>query len=366
MQKFRNYAVVGIFLLVVFGLLIAHILLPDAEVSKAERRKLEQAPELSLETIMDGSYMTDLETYLLDQFPARDFFRSIKAVTRFDLFQQLDNNGVYMVDGSVSKLEYPLDEGAVNYAVDKLNWVQETYLSGMDVYYAVIPDKNVFLAEPNGYPSLDYDRLLSLVQEGLAGMTYIDIFDALDISDYYDTDSHWKQECLQPVVDRLLTGMGMGQYAPDLEKWQAHTLSPFYGVYYGQSALNLAPDTITYLTSPATDAATVTGVEFEGSLPVYTTDRFEGMDSYDVFLAGAQALIEIECPNAKTDKELIIFRDSFGSSIAPLFTETYAKITLVDLRYFTSSMLGDYLTFEDQDVLFLYSASLLHNGRLLK
>ena len=34
-----------------------------------------------------------------------------------------------------------------------------------------------------------------------------------------------------------------------------------------------------------------------------------------------------------TDRELVIFRDSFASSLAPLLMEQYAKITLVDIRY---------------------------------
>ena len=78
---------------------------------------------------------------------------------------------------------------------------------------------------------------------------------------------------------------------------------------------------------------------------VYMLDRFGGLDGYDVFLGGAQSLLTIQCPNAKTDKELIIFRDSFGSSISPLFLGAYSKITVVDLRYINSALLGDYIDF---------------------
>ena len=78
------------------------------------------------------------------------------------------------------------------------------------------------------------------------------------------------------------------------------------------------------------------------------------------------ALISIENPNAKTDRELVMFRDSFGSSIAPLLAEDYAKITLVDIRYLPVERIGNYINFKDQDVLFLYSTSVLNHSETLK
>ena len=89
-------------------------------------------------------------------------------------------------------------------------------------------------------------------------------------------------------------------------------------------------------------------------------------DPYSYFLSGPSALITIETPNAASDKELILFRDSFGSAIAPLFLEEYARITLVDTRYIRSAFLGEYITFDNQDILFLYSTMLLNESATLK
>jgi hypothetical protein len=76
-------------------------------------------------------------------------------------------------------------------------------------------------------------------------------------------------------------------------------------------------------------------------------------------------LIEITNPNATTDKELVIFRDSFGSSLSPLLVEGYAKVTVLDIRYMNSSMLNRYVRFNDQDVLFIYSTLVLNNSSTL-
>ena len=86
------------------------------------------------------------------------------------------------------------------------------------------------------------------------------------------------------------------------------------------------------------------------------------MDLYEVFLSGPRALMTIENSFATTDKELILFRHSFGSSIAPLFAGCYRKITLIDIRYISPSILDRFVNFENTDVLFLYSAQVLNNS----
>ena len=64
--------------------------------------------------------------------------------------------------------------------------------------------------------------------------------------------------------------------------------------------------------------------------------------------------------NATTDKKLVIFRDSFGSSIAPLFVQDYQSVTLVDLRVMNRMSLR-FVDFENADVLFRLSALVLNN-----
>ncbi len=87
---------------------------------------------------------------------------------------------------------------------------------------------------------------------------------------------------------------------------------------------------------------------------------------YVTFLSGSKGLIKLTNPMAHTDKELILFRDSFGSSLTPLLASGYRTITLVDLRYITSFELGKYLEVTDQDVLFLYSTLLLNNSMAMR
>jgi hypothetical protein len=147
--------------------------------------------------------------------------------------------------------------------------------------------------------------------------------------------------------------------------------TPFYGVYYGQAALPVEPDTLIYLTGGALDGCTVTA--YPAGKPVesvvYNMEKAHGKDPYEMFLSGTQPLLVIENPNAEAERELILFRDSFGSSLAPLLAEGYSKITVVDIRYVNSAFLGGLVDFSEKagrevDVLFLYSAQVLNSMKL--
>lgn len=362
MEKKKAVAITVVFLTVLFGLALFHLCLPDRTVSRAERRKLAQTPEISADAVLSGAFAEDLEDYLLDQFPLREQFRTIHAALRFYAFFQSDNDGIYLHDGGAYKIEDPLDEKQVSYAAEKMNEVRSAYLQEAQVYYAVVPDKNA--VAQNDRPHLDHDSLCQILSDNLQGMREIELWSLLSPSDYYRTDPHWRQEQIYPVAERIAEEMGVE--LPEEETYTQCSLSPFYGAYYGQAALPLEADTLTYLTSHATETALVTCLPTGETSAVYRADLFDGMDGYDVYLSGAQPIVVIEQPEAVTDRELIIFRDSFASSIAPYFIGAYRKITLIDLRYIPASMLNEYVEFGQQDVLFLLSTSVLNRGMLLR
>ncbi len=358
-------AVIIVFAAVIAALSLLTLLLPANNYSAAERRALAQAPQLSWRTVASGEYFADLENYLLDQFAARDVWRTANVLLRRAEGAQ-DISGIYTVGDCIYKIEYPADEQQLLRAAASLNSVCERYLDGCRVFYSVVPDKNCFVAAANGRPALDYTAYIAAYRGAVtAAADYIDITALLDSGDYYRTDIHWQQQNILDVADALLAGMGAPATAAGTQ-YNAHELYPFRGALLGQSALNIEPDTLVYLTSLYTDAAAVEYVGAQRSECVYDPALIDGTDGYDVYLGGAVPIAVIDSPLAASDRELIIFRDSFGSSIAPLLLGSYARITLVDLRYVSSDALADYIDFHGQDVLFLYSTLLLNSAGTLR
>ncbi len=364
-RKVKNLVTVVLLTAFLFGFGAWAILKPADELSLSERRKLAQFPTLSINTVLSGKFMSDFEKYSLDQFPLRDEWRTLKALTGRYVFSQRDNNGVYMADGFAAKLDTVLNEGSIDYAADRFRYLYENFIAQTDakVYLSVIPDKNYFLAEANGYPALDYAALVESLRAQTEFADYIDLFGSLTIDSFYRTDSHWRQETLLPVAEKLAAAMGAtlgGDYTEQ-------TLStPYYGVYYGYAALPMEPDELKYLTSETLENCTVYNYESDSVGAVYDLEKGAGNDPYELFLSGSISLLTIENPNAETERELIVFRDSFGSSIAPLLADGYAKVTLADIRYLPSAQMGKLLDFGNSDVLFLYSTSVLNSSDTLK
>lgn len=380
-DKTKNIVVTVVFCIMIFGIFIINIVKSPSEISISERRPLKQFPKLSFETVFNPTeenpgFMSSFESYVLDQFWQRDKFREIKAFAMYNIFGRSDNNGIYLVDGQVSKYSNKMNEAEIMDNVKKLNKLYNDFLTDMNVYYSIIPDKNYFMAEENGYPHIDYKKFETLVCGNMnENMQYINLFDTLEINDYYRTDTHWRQEKLGDVVNKLSEAMGF----ETTDIYEENVLENFYGVYYGQSALPIDSEEMIYLTNETLENSKVniytvnekatsnTDLLQKEETKIYVESDYNNNDPYDIFLGGPEMLITIENENAKTDKELYIFRDSYGSSLSPLLVEGYSKITIIDLRYIASPLLKEFVTFEEgSDVLIIHCTDVLGTGGILK
>ena len=333
---------------------------PKSE-SLAERRKLAQMPAFSVKALESGRFSSDFERYSQDQFPLRETFRTAKALFSTKVLGRKDNNSIYCSNGYYAQLEYPENPASADYAAEKFTQVYNRYLTeGNRVYLSVIPDKGNYL---EGNPKMDYDAFVARLRQGTPFAAYIDLFPTLSLDCYYRTDTHWRQEMLKPAAEAL--SHGMGKTLRETYSVQPATRD-FLGVYAGQAALPMEKETLSYVTSPAIEGAQVVNRENGKGIGVYDFEALAGRDPYEFYLSGSLSLITMTNPNAETEDRLILFRDSFGSSIAPYFLECYKEVTLVDIRYLPVSRLGKVLDFENADVLFLYSTLVLNNSETIK
>ncbi len=363
MEKILKKIVIVVFMVIVVGFSVLHFVSEDKKISAVERRRLRQVPKLEYASITNGEYFNDLDKYLLDQFPYRDFFRAIHSHFVLDVLRFKDNNDVYILNNHIMKLEKNIHEQQVKLATDKINSIIDSHKGIKKVYYSIIPDKNYYLLKDRDYPQMDYDRLFYLIKSGLEGIEYIDISSDLTIDDYYLTDSHFKQNCLFNVMNTFSNRMAFRYYGK--EHYEEKSADGFLGVYGGYIGGYTKTEQIKYLTNVEIENSKVYNGEKKEYMKVYNIEDLNNMDPYDVFLAGAQPLIKIK--NEKAEKrKLIIFRDSFGSSIAPLFINSFSDIILVDIRYMSAKMIDEYIDFDDAEVLFLYNTLVFNAGGILK
>ena len=366
MEKLKLILNSAVFCLIIGVILILFLVTPEKKESLAERRPLK-----TFEDVMNGENhpFDEFEGYFLDQFPFREGFRMIKTYYNMDLLGK-ENNGIYKLNGSYIKLEEKLDESQIEYAADVINNVIEKEGIEGNIYYSIIPDKHYYGSKINGYPSMNYDKMFSIMEKKLEKAEYIDITDKLSLSDYYTTDPHWSQDKITDAAQHLVSAMNPGVSITPDDGWETNMLEPYYGLYHGQLAIDMPADKIVYLSSEASREMKVTVITEDGKrtqTELYPEELFHGKDPYDVFLSGAVPYVEIDNLNATSDKTLVVFRDSFGSSIAPLMAHGYKKVVLVDLRYMFPDLLRSFVKFdENTDTLFLYSTGLLNGGRILR
>ena len=339
--------------LIFYGVL--GILFEDAVFSVTERRKFASVPKF----VFSNEYIEDLDKYILDQFPFRDQFRSIKAKFNYNILGKLDNNGVFLKDGYIYKSIYPTNIDSINNFLKKTDKVSNDFLDN-NIYLMIIPDKNYYL-DDDKFLNIDYDYIYNRVNE--LGFININIRDLMDIHDYYETDTHFRQERLDKVVQRMGMVMNFNYYNVNYE---VNVYDKFYGVYYGEALINRKPERLVYLDSEIFDSVSVKYLENDKLNSIYNLDKLEGMDAYEVYLDGASAFIEIYNSGSNINKELIVFRDSFGSSLVPLLVPYYRKITLIDNRYINSDNYRLLIEKNNQDILFMYSTLLVNNSSSLK
>lgn len=355
-DKIKDIVVTIIFLFTVISLFLINVIKEDTDISVAERRKLATMPELTTKSLFDGTYFKKFDSYVTDQFVERDAFRKIKI--DIELSTKGEYNNLYLYDDYIIEEIFPLNSNSINNLTNKINYIKDTYLNdNSNIYYTIIPDKNYFVN--NGNLKLDYNKLQDMMKSNLTNLNYINIFDKLTLDNYYKTDTHWKEEDLFNVANTIANQMNF-----DITNNNnvVNTITTFKGSYAGRLSVTKDIDTIKTISNPSTLNSSVYNYETKKYTDIYDYTKINSLDKYDIYLSGAVPIIDITNNNTSSDKELIVFRDSYGSSLIPLLIEDYKKITVIDIRYISSKILNKYIDFNDQDVLFMYSILTINNS----
>lgn len=272
----------------------------------------------------------------------------------------------YIENGAIYEKMSDINENVIENNIQKINTICDKYLNNMNVYFSIIPDKEYYLKNSI---STNFNKLENRVKSNLnEKVKYFNISDTLSLNDFYRTDMHWKQENLQDVVEKIEKEMNLNISKIDYEE---ESLGDFYGTYYKEiENSNIEPDELKYLNNSIVENCKVYNSETYKEERVYNLDKVnETRNKYDLFLSGASSIITIINENVKTDRKLILFRDSFGSSIAPLLVDDYKEIVLIDIRYVNYTILDNYIDFgkyKGADVLFLYSSRVINKSGIFR
>lgn len=317
---------------------------PDRAMSERENRTLAQRPTFTWEALLSGTFIADTETYISDQFFARDAWISLKAAAEQALLKT-DVNGVLL--GRDGLLVQPLEEPDPERVRANAGFI-EKLAAGTDlpVTLAIIPSVAAIWPErlPANAQTADQQALINTIYALTPSAAHVDVLSALaahaEEPIYFQTDHHWNTLGAYYGYAAIGTTLGITpQSLPD----PYLTRSGFYGT--AASACGIRPgsgDTIE-LRVPEEQAASVTVYEGGDGVEstLYDLSALDKADKYTVFLGGNSPRVVIRSANASGDR-LLYLKDSYANACVPYFTSSFSEIHLIDLRYYKKSI-ADYL-----------------------
>lgn len=323
----------------------ANALTPDKPFSELENRSLAQKPALTLQGLLSGSFMSDYESYVTDQFPGRDGWTAAKAAAELAAGKQ-ENNGVYVCADStlITRFDTP-DAERVSKNIGYVNQFAE--IASVPVYFGLIPGAATVWADrlPQGAPNYDQKQVIDLAARTASAARSADLYTPLmDHSGeeiFYRTDHHWTS--LGAYYGYTGVAQALGLAAVPLTDYVKTTVSTqFYGTVFSSSGVRwVRPDAIdTYVPE---DGITVTSYTYDAQgnrveVPrqLYDESFLSKKDKYGMFLGGQQALGVVRTGHADQPK-LLLIRDSYSDALVPFLTPHFSEIHLIDLRYYKQS-----------------------------
>ena len=333
-----DYVILGLFLLFLYGIAAANLFTKDRLFSQMENRILAQRPKAELKTVLSGKFMEEYETYMTDQFVARDAFIRIKSLGERTLGKKINNGVYYGEDGYLAEQLQDLDEKQLDKNMEAL----KRFLDNTDkkVYFALIPG-SVEINRDRFFPFLPEPDQKEVIRELYkqteeTDVVCVDMYGALwerrEEALFYRTDHHWTS--LGAYYGFRAFMEAKKEAAVALSDYTETVRSEtFYGTLYSKTgAFWIAPDRITtYVEEDGIQVERVEGKTTADGL-LYDESRLEKKDKYSMFLGGNQPLAILRTDNRDAPK-LLVIRDSYFDSMAPFLTPHYSEIYIVDFRY---------------------------------
>ncbi len=370
----QNLVIVIFFGVLLAGVSLWSILMPDRDFSETEKRQLKTMPALTADSLLthqqDEKFSQKYETYVSDQFILRNEFVSIK--NSFErLLGKKDINGVYLgADGYLFDKTETLNEKQfrqnASFVDHFLTQIKEN--ENVDhTIFTLVPDSGHILDEKLPAHNSHYD-FLSTMDEPLANssLEYCSLYYALEAHSseeiYYRTDHHWSSLGAYYAYAALCQQLDLTPLP--LSDYQSTTVSTdFKGTYANKINLPLDADSIVRYDLP-NGSECIRRTDSNHFQGLYDESALDGSDQYNYFLGGNLPYLEIET-GIDNGKTLVVIKDSYAHSLIPFFTQHYETIYCIDLRYFKESPRELCTQNKQTDVLILYQSTNFSNDQSL-
>lgn len=347
---------VFLFLSILFFIPTIMILSEDKTVNEIENKILQKFPRFNYENIKSGRFMKNFDTYVSDQFPARNMFLYAKNGMNYMLGQRefrdiyITSSGRLLEKYNENKEFLNANITEINNISNKLNIKKTLFLipNSISIYKDELPD---FALTDCQEESFEY----------ISKLINIDFYTPLNILKknkkeyiYYKTDHHWTQLGAKLAFEDF--------YDKKVDNEYSLVSKDFYGSYYSKAMLKkVEPDKIYSFTNIDAFESEFDGVKLSS---LYSASKLNSKNKYQYFLNGdpAEGII-----NGNGNGEILVIKDSFAHNFLPFLAQNFKKIHVIDPRY-SNLDINEYINKNKdiEEVLFLFSLSTINSGNIFK
>ena len=335
----RNKVITVLFCLLLTAGIGTSIIIPDKYYSENEKRTLRQLPILSFDSILSGKFGNETESYLADQFPARDMWVTVKTVAERASGKK-ESGGVYFAkDGFLIEIHKVFNNRQIVANVSAIRKLQDA-LTEKDIPLRImlVPTADEILADqlPKYAPHADQQTVIRYAKE--QGLNVVDVTSAMKEHKgeyiFYKTDHHWTS--LGSFYAYAAWMQAKGASPLSLSDWTKETLCKnFRGTTYAKVNYPFAPyDAIDAYYRKEHHKVDYNNGSYTAD-SIYERKYLSGSDQYAAFLNSNQATTVV---SGDGTGRLLLLKDSYANCFAQFCVDDYEQTHLIDMRFFRGSV----------------------------
>jgi hypothetical protein len=350
--------------------MLSFVFSTKAKESALEKRRLAQKPTVTLNGILDGSWMQQYQKFMDDHFPWRSTFVNIafqlndfkgiknpnnvrlitkskekkidekkidlnKAARDVDYLinaESASSHGLLIIAGRAFQV-FGGNRSSVKSYVDVVNEYRKILPDNVRVFNCVVPTGSsfVFVKEYDYLREKEFKNIDDAYAQSSPDVITVPAKEALvahqDEYIYFASDHHWTGRGAYYAYTAFCQAAGLK--ATPLSKMTRKVKRNFLGTLYNltkdESIKNNA-DSVEYFIPPV-----------KTDVKVFA-EYAAGGNSYGVFLGGDMAHLKIKT-SVKNGKSVVVIKNSFGNPFSTFLINNYETVHVVDYRYFNSGLL---------------------------
>ena len=340
-----------------FTMLVLFLALPRQDFSEKEKRYLAESPKLTWKTLTSGRFGEDVESWLADHIPGRDFLVGLNAYADKLTGRQVTKDIYVTREGFLVEAPGEWNQKAVEKNMAAINSFGEQL--GRQVDLMIMPSAGFCLEDTieglaNPYSDTQMIRdIYAMAGELVNCVDLVPAFTQVQnpAALFYRTDHHWTSRGAYAGYRGYMEAKGR-EYLAESD-FTVTAYDGFYGSTYARSGLWLTESETIELWDSGLEFTVTNGDSDKVSSSLFYPERLEELDKYTVYLDGNHSSVRVENPSG-TGK-LLVIRDSYSNCLGTFLANSYETVVLIDLRYYKEPLTELLEQEEFDDVLVCYS-----------